>query len=149
MEYLVDALGLTCPLPVVEAKNQLEKSNSGDIIQVLVDNEIAVQNLCKFAGQKNYAVRWEKQDADHYSVWITKGENKANTLEKVDVSCKVKGTGNVVVVLSSNGMGNGDPDLAKILMKSFLFALTKQDILPQAILLYNGGAHLSCEGSES
>ena len=67
----------------------------------------------------------------------------------MDVSCKVKGTGNVVVVLSSNGMGNGDPDLAKILMKSFLFALTKQDILPQAILLYNGGAHLSCEGSES
>lgn len=34
-------------------------------------------------------------------------------------------------------------------MKSFLFALTQQDILPETVLLYNGGAFLSCEGSES
>ena len=34
-------------------------------------------------------------------------------------------------------------------MKSFLFALTQQDLLPETVLLYNGGAFLSCEGSES
>ena len=37
----------------------------------------------------------------------------------------------------------------KILMKSFLYALTQQDELPDTILCYNGGAKLTCEGSES
>lgn len=34
-------------------------------------------------------------------------------------------------------------------MKAFIFALTKQDTYPDTILLYNGGAYLSCEGSDS
>ena len=34
-------------------------------------------------------------------------------------------------------------------MKSFLYALTQQDELPDQILFYNGGAFLTCEGSES
>ena len=52
-------------------------------------------------------------------------------------------------MISSEAMGQGDDRLGKILMKSFLFALTQQDILPETVLLYNGGAFLSCEGSES
>ena len=39
--------------------------------------------------------------------------------------------------------------MGKILMKSFLYALTQQDELPDTILCYNGGAKLTCEGSES
>ena len=34
-------------------------------------------------------------------------------------------------------------------MKSFIFALTKQDHLPETILCYNSGAYLTCEGSDS
>ena len=34
-------------------------------------------------------------------------------------------------------------------MKGFVYALAKQDRLPETVLLYNGGASLSCEGSES
>ena len=35
----------------------------------------------------------------------------------------------------------------KTLLKAFIFSLTQQDKLPKTILLYNGGAHLTCEGS--
>ena len=34
-------------------------------------------------------------------------------------------------------------------MKAFVFALTKQDVLPETVLLYNRGAFLSCDGSDS
>ena len=34
-------------------------------------------------------------------------------------------------------------------MKSFIFALTKQDQLPEIILCYNSGASLTCEDSDS
>ena len=30
-----------------------------------------------------------------------------------------------------------------------MFALTKQDILPETILCYNSGAYLTCQGSDS
>ena len=46
-------------------------------------------------------------------------------------------------------MGTGEEALGKALMKAFLFALTKQDTLPSAVLLYNSGAYLSCESSDS
>ena len=40
----------------------------------------------------------------------------------------------MVVVLSANVMGTGDEKLGKSLMKAFVFALTKQDYLPETIL---------------
>ena len=46
-------------------------------------------------------------------------------------------------------MGDGDDELGRILMKSFLFAVTQLDQLPETILFYNGGAKLTVEGSES
>jgi selenium metabolism protein YedF len=55
----------------------------------------------------------------------------------------------LVVVLSANVMGTGEEKLGKTLMKAFVFALTKQDVLPETILCYNTGAYLTCEGSES
>lgn len=55
----------------------------------------------------------------------------------------------LVAVLSANTMGNGEEQLGKILMKSFIFALTKQDQLPEIILCYNSGASLTCEDSDS
>ena len=34
-------------------------------------------------------------------------------------------------------------------MKGFLYALSQQETLPKTILFYNGGAHLTAQGSES
>lgn len=52
-----------------------------------------------------------------------------------------------VVVIASDQMGEGAEELGKTLLKAFVFSLTQQDKLPKTILFYNGGAHLTCEGS--
>ena len=54
-----------------------------------------------------------------------------------------------LVVLRSSKMGEGSEGLGTALMKSFIYALTELGELPETILLYNGGAYLSCEGSDS
>ena len=46
-------------------------------------------------------------------------------------------------------MGRGSDELGKLLMKSFLFAVTQLPQLPKTMLFYNGGAKLTVEGSES
>lgn len=148
----LDERGKQCPLPVVETKKALEAAPMGETAEVLVDNEIAVQNLCKLADHKGWEVRWEKRGEQDYTVRVTRGEAiqaQKGTGEEF-CGCGTEGIRRgLVAVVSAPYMGQGDERLGKILMKSFLFALTQQETLPEMILLYNGGAALSCEGSES
>ena len=58
-------------------------------------------------------------------------------------------TGNTIVVLSSDCMGEGDEVLGRALMKGFIYALTSQEELPDTVIMYNRGARLPVEGSES
>ena len=154
MEKAVDARGMACPLPVVNAKKAAEEMHAGDVLTVLVDNEIAVQHLQKLANHKGYQVSGEKLAENEYAVkmQITSGEMQPaqEADEKEEISCtldtKKKG---MVVVLSANVMGTGEEKLGKALMKAFVFALTRQDVLPETILCYNTGAYLTCEGADT
>ena len=48
----VNAMGDACPIPVVKTKNAIKQLQQPGELEVLVDNEIAVQNLTKMANQK-------------------------------------------------------------------------------------------------
>ncbi len=150
MEKNIDCRGLACPLPVVNAKKASEELRSGDVLTVLVDNEIAVQNLSRFAEHKGFGVCAEKKGDKEYAVIMTISGAAAEEPREEEIACAVdsrrKG---MLVVLSANTMGSGDPKLGTSLMKAFVFALTKQDQLPDTILCYNTGASLTCEGADT
>ena len=150
MEKIIDCKGMACPLPVVNAKKAAEELNSGDVLTVLVDNEIAVQNLTRFAEHKGFSVSAEKKDEKEYAVIMTVSGAAAEGTKEEEIACVMdsrrKG---MLVVLSANVMGTGDPKLGTSLMKAFVFALTKQDQLPDTILCYNTGASLTCEGADT
>ncbi|MDO4339332.1 MAG: sulfurtransferase-like selenium metabolism protein YedF [Eubacteriales bacterium] len=145
----VDAMGEACPIPVVKTLNTIKALQGPDEIEVLVDNEIAVQNLTKMASQKGHEVKSEKLGEKQYRVLITVGEveKTENTDAQEDaVSCTPDvRKKNTVVVISSSKMGEGSDELGAVLMKGFIYALTQQDELPATILFYNGGAKLTCE----
>ena len=146
----IDARGKQCPLPVIETKQALIKAAPGELVEVRVDNEIATQNLHKLAEQKKLAYACEKLGERDYLVKITASENAApEAAEEEPVVCDCSIRQGVVAVLSAETMGVGDDTLGKLLMKGFIFALSKQETPPETILLYNGGAKLSSEGSES
>ena len=154
MKKIIDCKGLNCPLPVVNAKKAAEEMNSGDVLTFLVDNEIAVQNLQRFAAGKGYGASSQKRAEKEYAVTIQIAAQTAakaeEPREEEEIACtpdaRKKG---MLVVLSANVMGKGEEKLGKALMKAFVFALTKQDQLPETILCYNTGAYLSCEGADT
>ena len=150
MEKIIDCKGMACPLPVVNAKKASEELSAGDVLTVLVDNEIAVQNLTRFAEHKGFAVSADKKAEKEYAVIMHISGTVAEETEKEEVACVMdsrrKG---MLVVLSANVMGTGDAKLGTSLMKAFVFALTKQDQLPDTILCYNTGAYLTCEGADT
>ena len=142
----VDARGDACPLPVVKAKKAIAELNGAGEVEILVDNEIAVQNLTKMAQQKGLVYSAEKLEEREYSVRITVGETTPESEEKAEV-CAPDTRTDTVVVIASDQMGEGAEELGKTLLKAFVFSLTQQDKLPRTMLFYNGGAHLTCEGS--
>lgn len=150
MKKTINAIGKACPIPVVETKKVLATLNEGDMVEVAVDNIIAVENLTKMAEQKKMLITSEKISENHYVATLTKNsvDEMATATEKA-VSMADDTLHNVVVVLASDKMGEGDEKLGHILMKGFIYALTEQDELPQTILLYNSGAYLSTESSDS
>ena len=150
MEKIIDCKGMACPLPVVNAKKAADALHAGDVLTVLVDNEIAVQNLQRFASGRGYCATGEKKADNVYAVVITIAGEEASKEQDTVIACAVdsrkKG---MLVVLSANTMGDGDPKLGISLMKAFVFALTKQDQLPETIVCYNTGAYLTCQGADT
>ena len=121
--YMVNAMGEQCPIPVVKTKKVLDSIQGDAEIEVLVDNETAVQNLTRMGKNTGAEVFSEKKIPD------------------------VKG--DFVVAVDTATMGRGNDELGKVLMKGFLFAVTQLDELPKTMLFYNGGATLTTEGSDS
>ena len=70
----VNAMGDTCPIPVVKTKEAIRQLGAeGGVVETLVDNDIAVQNLTKMANQKGYGVESEKLGENEYRVTMTVG----------------------------------------------------------------------------
>lgn len=149
----VNALGDACPIPVVKTKNAMKELGGSGVVETLVDNEIAVQNLTKMANQKGYRVSSKKLSDRQYQVTMEIGENAADKqtvpTKAESETCIPDARENTVVVIASATMGEGDPELGRLLMKGYLYALTQLDNLPKTLLFYNGGAALTCEGSAS
>lgn len=161
MKQLIDARGKQCPVPVIETKKALKEITEG-MVEVLVDNEIAVQNLTKMAKQMKLNCFSEKVAVDHYVVHIEVLKTIADMIQSQSSNNPVQNTASTIeqnhletieettiVVLSANYMGEGNEELGKVLMKGFIYALTELDKLPKKILLYNSGAKLSIQGSDS
>ena len=136
----VNALGEACPMPVVKAKKAIDALTAPETVQVLVDNDAAVQNLIRLAGQNGFAVRAEKQSEARFAVTIDAGAKKDVADEAVVCAPLKQGEKNIVVAISKDHMGEGEEALGKTLLKAFIFALTQQDALPKTILFYNSCA---------
>ena len=147
----VNAMGDTCPIPVVKTKEAIRQLGAdGGVVETLVDNDIAVQNLTKMANQKGYGVESEKLGENEYRVTMTVGAGADLPAESEETVCMVPaGQRITVVVVAADHMGEGEGELGKNLLKAFLYALSQQESLPKTILFYNGGASLTCQGSLS
>lgn len=138
--------GKQCPIPVIETKKVLEQVKPGETVVVLVDNEIAAGNLRRLAKSRHdkAEVRTLAQDSYEVEITVSAEDGLVHTAEG-----RERRAAGRVVVISSDRMGEGEAELGRLLMKSFIFALSKQDALPDSVLFYNGGARLCAGESDS
>lgn len=135
MKKVIDARGLACPQPVVLTKKGLEES---DQLTTVVDNSVAVENVTRLAKSKGCTVQVEEKEGDYY-LHISKS--------CCDAFASNEEQEKAVVLVTSNLFGQGEEELGKTLMKSFLYALTQVENIKQMIFM-NSGVFLTIQGSE-
>lgn len=151
-DILVNAVGEQCPIPVVKATQALRAMTQPGTLEVLVDNEIAVQNLQRCAAGHHLDSAVEQRGEKLFAVTMTvtepMGDAPVEEIPCADCTPAAQGSG-VVVAVGTDVMGQGSDELGRTLMKGFLFALGQLPRLPETVLFYNGGARLTVEGSDS
>ena len=63
MIKMVDTRGQSCPMPVVMVKNEIEKTKANQI-EVMTDNNVATENVTRFAQSQGYTVSTSKEGQD-------------------------------------------------------------------------------------
>ena len=68
---MVDARGLSCPIPVLKVQEEVKK-NSPKKLEVLLDNDTAKGNVTRLAWKLGYEVKVEELDDEEYRLTLTK-----------------------------------------------------------------------------
>ena len=67
---MIDARGLSCPMPVLMVQREVKKTNPENL-EVLVDNMTAVGNITRFAASQHYTVKVDEIDGE-FKMTLTK-----------------------------------------------------------------------------
>ncbi len=147
MNKEVDARGMNCPLPVIHTKKALESIDDGRITTI-VDNEVAKENVAKLAKSMNLKVDI-KQDLGNYYIDIFKDSGmEIIGIETLDIQKTSNNSNDLVVLISTDKFGEGSEELGKLLMKSYVYALTEVMPQPTALIFLNSGVKLTIKDSE-
>lgn len=132
----IDCRGMECPKPVIEVKKYFDSIGEGEA-KVLVDNEIALNNVTKFATGHGYQVE-SLEEGNLFELTIEKRGCLQIEEDKKDI----------VLLITSDELGSGDERLGKTLMKSYFYALSENEELPSKIFFLNSGVRLTVKSSE-
>lgn len=150
----IDARDFKCPKPVVLTLEALPKLKDGESLDILVNDNVALSNLMRLAASKKLDFYANQQGADTAIKLVPRADSEIGSAaaeKEAQALCDVPASAPVptVVAVDTDTMGRGNEELGHILMKGFIYALAHQEKVPDTMLFYNGGAHLTCEGSES
>lgn len=137
----VDGKGLLCPQPLILTRKALKNSQPGETLKIECDNKTAFQNIMTYLKDQSLS----PSGAEEGDIFRIEVLNKVVSSDPVREPASLDATScssAYVVAVSSDKMGEGDPQLGTILMKGFLNALNEQPVLPTHVLFYNSGAKL-------
>ena len=147
----IDVRDLACPGPVLKLRDLLDDGERE--VRFHVADELSRSNVSRFAASRGAEVEVEDPGDGTFLVTVTTGENAARARpgEEELLACEVPetvaGGGPRVVQVTSSTMGAGDDELGALLMRSFLKTQAQLERGPDAIIFYNDGVKLCCEGS--
>ncbi|HEY5509718.1 MAG TPA: sulfurtransferase-like selenium metabolism protein YedF [Prolixibacteraceae bacterium] len=143
---IIDAKGLLCPQPLILTRKALKNSQPGEPLKIECDNRTAFQNIMTYLKDQSLSPSGTEEGGIFRIEVINRAIPGVVSKEPAGIDAGVCSSAYVVVV-SSERMGEGDPQLGTILMKGFLNALNEQPVLPTHVVFYNSGVKLATRDS--
>lgn len=138
MSKIVDARGLDCPQPVILTKRAMEEGDGTHKLTTIVDRDVARENVKRLAQSQGYEYKIEEK-AGEFHIHMTKVEE----LEQKPLPV----SGDLVILVKSNLLGEGEQELGEVLMKGFLYTLNELESNLKSIIFMNKGIYLTLEDS--
>lgn len=136
----IDCRKLDCPAPVINVKKALEGCNE---IRVLLDDGAPRENVTRFARNRGFRVIEQQGENSEWSLTLL-----ANT-DDTTPSNSALHSGNRILLITSDKIGDGSEELGRLLMKNFIHTLIEIEDLPSHMIFLNSGVYLTCEGSDT
>ena len=68
----LDTKGLQCPMPLLKAKQSLNRMSSGQVLQVIATDQGSVRDFQVFAAQSGHTLLGQHEDQLIYYHWLKK-----------------------------------------------------------------------------
>jgi tRNA 2-thiouridine synthesizing protein A len=68
----LDVKGLSCPMPLLRTKKEIEKVNSGEVLEILGTDPGSRKDLAGWAVRSGHEYLGEKEDAGFFHFYIKK-----------------------------------------------------------------------------
>lgn len=134
----IDARGLACPKPVIFTKKAIDELKEGQLTTI-VDNEIAKENVTKFAKSLNLEFAVRESEGNFY-IDIFKDQM---VLSDEALPAAKPRIGEHVILVGRDKLGEGNDQLGEVLMKGYFYTLTEMEPYPRAVLFLNSGIKLT------
>jgi selenium metabolism protein YedF len=143
---IIDTRGMTCPQPVIETKNALQKSPSGGTVSILAGTRESSSNIENYLRANGLDPQTTSRD-NFWEISVSKISDTA--LQSAPETCCVSenATGPHVICVAGNRMGHGPGELGRILIRAFINSIHEVTPLPRTIVFYNSGIELALKDS--
>jgi selenium metabolism protein YedF len=142
----VDCRGLACPAPVLQTKEILENEHPA-LIEVVVDNEAAKQNVDRFLQSRSFETEARIEGTDFHIVG--KGNGQVTLFESAPVEMPDAEKKKIMVMIATDKMGRGDDELGAKLMVNFIKTLKEMGDELWRLVFVNNGVKLTIDDSQS
>ncbi len=72
MATVLDASGLTCPLPILRTKKALQKLSIGEVLEIIATDPGAVRDMPAFCRQTGHELVETRQEGESYIFLVRK-----------------------------------------------------------------------------
>jgi selenium metabolism protein YedF len=139
----VDARNLSCPQPVILAKQAIEEHEQ---VTVIVDNDTALENVKRMATKLGCSIKTAKKKDGAWELYLTRSTQ--NVVEDAPGCEEIAERGPFIIVFSADKMGRGNDELGDVLIRAFIHTICEQENKPAAMIFYNTGVKLTVQGSD-
>ena len=147
MTQTIDARGLSCPAPVLMAKEAVE-NNHLDAVEVLVDNEAARENVSRYLEYQRFSISTVAEGND-FKINARREGEAPEAIQDLEFSCKASAepTQKIMVLIATDRLGSGDDELGRKLLTSFIKTLKEMGDELWRLVLVNNGVKLTIADS--